>query len=172
VTAHTYWQHYEDNRYNPVNLYAATKQAFEDILDYYCEAHGFSASAMVLHDTYGPRDYRKKLFSSLSELNEIKIPHEDRYIDFVYVDDVCNALSLAVEDTRNRVGKKRYVISTKEPLSLASAIEIWCGVTGNNITITRNGSLGRDMRYPIDGQWVSGWKPNHTLVQGLIKTYQ
>ena len=29
------WQNYEGETYNPVNLYAATKQAAEDILDYY-----------------------------------------------------------------------------------------------------------------------------------------
>ena len=37
VNTGTSWQHYENDEYNPVNLYAATKQAFEDILRYYVE---------------------------------------------------------------------------------------------------------------------------------------
>jgi len=145
---------------------------FEDVLDYYCEVHGFSAAAMVLHDTYGPKDYRKKLFTVLSEMTEVKIPHEDRLIDFVYIDDVCSALSFAVEDTRGRTGKKRYVVSTRNPVTLATAIQIWSEATGNDITIIRSGQLGRDMRYPVEGPWVAGWKQTHSLAEGLMKTYQ
>src|SRR5438105_4076420 len=41
VNTATAWQHYEHADYNPVNLYAATKQAFETVLQFYVEAHSF-----------------------------------------------------------------------------------------------------------------------------------
>ena len=37
VNTGTFWQNYQDMEYSPVNLYAATKQAFEDIARYYTE---------------------------------------------------------------------------------------------------------------------------------------
>ena len=43
VNTGTSWQHYCNKPYSPVNLYAATKQAFEEILQYYVEAKGFKS---------------------------------------------------------------------------------------------------------------------------------
>jgi nucleoside-diphosphate-sugar epimerase len=37
INTGTFWQHYQNKKYSPVNLYAATKQAFEDIARYYLE---------------------------------------------------------------------------------------------------------------------------------------
>jgi nucleoside-diphosphate-sugar epimerase len=65
VNTGTSWQHFEDAHYSPVNLYAATKQAFEVILDYYVEAKGLALISLALFDTYGPGDPRPKLFSLL-----------------------------------------------------------------------------------------------------------
>ena len=172
VTAGTYWQHYNMHNYSAVNLYAATKQAFEDILNYYCEAKGFSGTVLVLHDTYGPGDTRQKLFQKLGNMTSIIIPEQDRYIDFVYVDDVCEAISAAVEETRGNSGKRRYVVSTRKPVTLPEAVQTWCDATGLKVEITRRGNLGREMEYPVDGEWIANWKPKYTLQEGLKKTYE
>ena len=37
INVGTSWQHYADADYNPVNLYAATKQAFRSVLSFYLE---------------------------------------------------------------------------------------------------------------------------------------
>jgi nucleoside-diphosphate-sugar epimerase len=58
INTGTSWQHYENKAYSPVNLYAATKQAFESLLQYYVEAHGLRAITLKLSDTYGPHDPR------------------------------------------------------------------------------------------------------------------
>ena len=172
VTAGTYWQHYGGEHYCPVNLYAATKQAFEDILDYYCDAKGFSSTVLLLHDTYGPNDLRGKLFTALQDMNTITIPVEDKYIDFVYVDDVCHAISLACEETRGRSGKRRFVVSTNEATTLPEAIDAWCSTTGNCIEIIRRGQIHREMTHPIGGEWVPNWTPKYTLRDGLKKIYE
>jgi nucleoside-diphosphate-sugar epimerase len=56
VNTGTSWQHYENKPYNPVNLYAATKQAFLDIVQFYVEATPMKAITLKLFDTYGPGD--------------------------------------------------------------------------------------------------------------------
>jgi len=54
INTGTSWQHYNNDEYNPVCLYAATKQAFEDILKFYQEACGLRVITLKLFDTYGP----------------------------------------------------------------------------------------------------------------------
>ena len=62
LTAGTAWQHYNNQSYDPVCLYAATKQAYECLIDYYVKVHGLHAVTVKLHDTYGEGDERGKLF--------------------------------------------------------------------------------------------------------------
>ena len=38
VSTGSYWQNYNSDSYNPVDLYAATKEAFEKIVQYYVDA--------------------------------------------------------------------------------------------------------------------------------------
>src|SRR5690349_11222523 len=40
VNTGTFWQHYTGEAYSPTCLYAATKQAFESLLQYYVEVRG------------------------------------------------------------------------------------------------------------------------------------
>lgn len=61
----TSFQHYGGADYNPVSLYAATKQAFEDLARYYVEAHSLSVVTLKLSDTYGPDDRRGKIIALL-----------------------------------------------------------------------------------------------------------
>jgi nucleoside-diphosphate-sugar epimerase len=61
VNTGTSWEHYKDSDYNPVNLYAATKQAFEKIIEYYVQVKSFKVYTLKLFDTYGYGDRRGKL---------------------------------------------------------------------------------------------------------------
>jgi nucleoside-diphosphate-sugar epimerase len=65
VNAGTAWQHVGGERYRPKNLYAATKQAFEDVLAHYCERQRLRVITLNLFDTYGADDRRGKVLSAL-----------------------------------------------------------------------------------------------------------
>lgn len=69
INTGTSWQHYNSSNYDPVNLYAATKQACDDIVNFYTSAKGFSSITLKLFDTYGPEDNRGKLISLLDKLS-------------------------------------------------------------------------------------------------------
>jgi nucleoside-diphosphate-sugar epimerase len=101
INTGTSWQHYENEDYNPVNLYAATKQAFEDILKYYVEAHGVKVITLKLFDTYGPDDPRPKLMNLLKRAAEtgetLEMSPGEQLIDLVHVDDVVEAFCTAQE---------------------------------------------------------------------------
>ena len=66
INSSTSWQHYQNEEYCPVNVYAATKQAFEDVLKYYTSAEGIRAIILEIYDTYGPFDKRNKIIKKFN----------------------------------------------------------------------------------------------------------
>lgn len=92
VNTGTSWQHYEQAVYKPVNLYAATKQAFYDILAYYSDAHAFQVINLELFDTYGPHDPRRKLLQILlRQINQsepLAMSRGEQELNLVHVEDI------------------------------------------------------------------------------------
>lgn len=100
VHTSTNWQHYQNEEYNPVNVYAATKQAFEDILKYYTNAEGIRAVGLEIYDTYGPFDTRNKIFNRWKEIIEtgerMDLSPGEQKLDYVYIDDIIEGIQRAV----------------------------------------------------------------------------
>ena len=97
----TYWQNYNSEEYNPVDLYAATKEAFEKILKYYTEAKGIRAITLRLFDVYGPDDTRPKIWKLLKESagsnKIIEMSPGYQQIDLVHINDVVSSYIKAYE---------------------------------------------------------------------------
>lgn len=96
INLNTFFQYYDSADYRPVNLYAATKQAFEDILYYYRDAHDWQTASLVLYDVYGPDDWRRKLMWAIREAQvngtPLKLLDADTALYPTYIDDVVDAL--------------------------------------------------------------------------------
>ena len=95
----TYWQNYNSESYNPVDLYAATKEAFEKILKYYVDAYGVRAITLRLFDVYGEDDKRPKLWNILRNIagtdKSIDLSPGEQLLDLVYISDVARAYEQA-----------------------------------------------------------------------------
>ncbi|MFI5251623.1 MAG: NAD-dependent epimerase/dehydratase family protein [Bacteroidota bacterium] len=178
VNAGTSWQHFHDEEYNPVCLYAATKQAFEDILAYYVEAHAMKAVTLKLYDTYGPNDRRKKLFYLLKKVVAEQKPFAmspgDQLIDLLYIDDVLEAFTIAANRLLEAKVKKSesYALSSSRPLKLKSIAEIYSKITGKTLPIQWGGKPYRNREVMIPwtkGTRLPGWTPNVTLEEGIKK---
>lgn len=130
INTGTSWQHYENQGYNPVNLYAATKQAFEDILKYYVEAHELKVITLKLFDTYGPDDLRPKLMNLLKRAAEtgetLDMSPGEQLIDLVHVDDVVEAFCVAqvLVGAMKEKGLKTYGVTSGKPLSLKEIVSM------------------------------------------------
>lgn len=87
----TRWQHVGNKRYNPANLYSATKEAFKDILIYY-GTKGIKYKILELGDTYGRGDTRKKimelLISACQKKEKIDLTMGEQLLDLTAVDDI------------------------------------------------------------------------------------
>jgi nucleoside-diphosphate-sugar epimerase len=122
----TYWQHYNGANYDPVNLYAATKQAFEDIAKFYAEASGLRFCTLKLCDTHGPDDTRKKIFnlfqSSASNGEILEMSAGEQLIDILHVDQVVFAFV-------------KLINQLNCPTSINDNCESYCISSGRKITL-------------------------------------
>lgn len=96
INTGTIWQNYNSpdgaDQYCPVNLYAATKQAFMDIAKFYSETSNIRICTLKLCDTYGPNDTRRKIYSLLEEYAKsgevLCMSPGEQKLDIIHVDDV------------------------------------------------------------------------------------
>ena len=170
VFAGTSWQHYQGMQYSPVNLYAATKEAFEAILRYYEETAGLYAVGLKLFDTYGEGDTRRKILALLEEAaktgEELALSPGEQKLDLVHVDDVAEAFRLAAEylaaDRADICGE--YAVSAGTALSLREIAARLEKLLGKKIP-ARWGARpyrSREVMEPWStGRILPGWQRRH-----------
>jgi nucleoside-diphosphate-sugar epimerase len=174
VNTGTSWQFFEGESYRPVNLYAATKQAFEDILAYYTDAAGIRAITLLLFDSYGPGDTRKKLLRLLMDCLETGDPllmsPGEQVIDLVHVDDLCEAFAHAADLLDGAgPGMRSYALSGGERLPLKDLVGVLGEVAGRplNVEFGARPYRPREVMQPWSGQALPGWQPRIGLREGF-----
>jgi len=176
INTGTSWQHYENEDYNPVCLYAATKQAFEDMLKFCVEASELKRITLKLFDTYGPDDPRPKLFTLLrrvaEEQTELAMSPGEQLIDLVYIDDVIDGyLQAARRLLDNKVsGMEEYAISSGNPISLKDLVAVYGRIVKKPMPINWGGRpyRFREVMVPWNkGKNLPGWKPKVGLIEGI-----
>lgn len=124
----TIWQNYNSpdysDEYNPVNLYAATKQAFMTIAKFYTETSGIRFATLKLCDTYGPDDTRRKIINLFDEIastgRSLDMSPGEQLIDIVHVDvaidGFCKLIGKLADPSSEL--KAEYVVTSGRPISL------------------------------------------------------
>lgn len=176
INTGTSWQHFHKQSYEPVNLYAATKQAFQNMVEYYVSAHSFDVITLKLFDTYGPGDQRQKLVHLLLKLestgDSLKMSPGKQEINMVHIHDVCTAYYTSLNLLLNRQSNEHsvYAVSAEETMTLKSFVSIFESVRKKKINIEWGGREYRDrevMEVWSDYQLVPGWKQTIDLCEGL-----
>ncbi len=177
INVGTSWQNFENRDYSPVCLYAATKQAFEALLQFYVETGRLQVITMKLFDTYGPGDPRPKLFRLLRRLADsgesLAMSPGEQLQDLVYVDDVTEALAMAGERLRQgRLdgGSEVYAVSSGAPIPLKELVASYAEVSGRSLDIEWGGRPYREREVMVPwsrGARLPGWQPRVGLAEGL-----
>ena len=175
VSAGTLWEHGTDGAYAPVNLYAATKHAAEQLLDYYVRSEGFGAVTIKLLDTYGRNDPRPKLLPLLRKSLEtgtaldMSSGHQPIYL--THVDDICTAL-LASAAMATESGSQHAVVSTlsEEPHSIREVVGLIEDVSERSLHV--NWGARPDAAQMPQAPWSGasrpkGWRACVSLREGL-----
>ena len=180
INTGTSWQNFNGDIYDPVNLYAATKQAFEDILSYYTTAHEqFKAITLKLFDTYGPGDTRGKIVSLLKDArfskDVIHLSQGEQSLDLVYIDDVLEAFVLAGKmlfSEENIRPFSRYSVASGSPIKLKDLVLLIEDISNQKINVNLGGRPYRDrevMDVKIIDNILPGWRSKVDIKTGLSK---
>ena len=176
INTGTSWQHYNNEDYNPVCFYAATKQAFEAVLEYYVQACGIKAITLKLFDTYGPDDPRPKLFHLLSKVatsgETLDASGGEQLIDLVHIDDVTEAYLIAAQRLIKCMAQQHecYAVSSGHPMPLRDLVQLYSEVTGSAIHVNwgaRPYRFREVMKTWTGSGSIEGWQPKFALADGM-----
>ena len=119
----TVWQHYNNKKDYAYNLYASSKQAFNNVLNYY--KNRFSETKfynLLISDTFGKNDERKKLIpiivKNYNKKNTINIP-KNLSVNLVNVKYITNVIENIIN---KNIKPDTYVIKDKKNLKIFDLI--------------------------------------------------
>lgn len=182
VWAGTNWQKQsEDGDYSPLNLYTATKEAFEKCIEFYTHARRLSADIVYLYETYAADDHRKKLLHVLMHAamtgEEINMTPGYQRINLVHVDDVCRAIATLMEahESSDMISLARYTISSSDTLTIRELVTDIERVTGRRIRARWGAAPYRQntvLNPWVSGETPPGWHCQVDLEEGLGSVWE
>ena len=178
INTGTSWEHSEGGERKAVNLYAASKHAFQAFIEFYAFRYDIDIVTLKLFDTYGPNDTRGKIVSKLVEMSrtrkEIALSPGEQLINMVYISDVCNAYFQAANLllSRDIKGHREFGVASRKPVTLRKLVASFEKVIQSELKVNWGGRDYRDneVMVPwIDFERVPNWQEEVTLEEGLSK---
>lgn len=174
LVAGSYWEYGEAGTGGPNSFYAATKRALDPLLAYYGSRRGLSWAKLVLHDIYGPDDWRRRLVTQLIEAAEtgsaIELTEGLQEIEPLHVDDASGAFIHAAEVLLGgRAPTQVAGIGGGERVTLRALAARIEAATGRRIDArwgSRPYPVGQIFR-PAELTRPPSWQPRQTLNDGL-----
>lgn len=181
INTGTFWQNYESIDYSPVNLYAATKEAFEKIAVYYTQTSDLIYTTIKLNDTFGPNDTRPKVFNLWDKYSKsgytLEMSEGEQVIDISYIEDVINAYGTMIENLQKEKYKefnnKSYIVTSNQRMTLKELAKLFEHITNRKLNINWGGRPYREREVMVpfsQGVLVPGWKQEYTLEEAILKT--
>ena len=166
----TIWENYNGIKNNPHNLYSASKQAFEKIINYYqINNKKINFYSLVISDTYGANDKRQKLISVIKKniinKKETKIISKNLHINLLNVNDIVSGVFILL---KSKIKPGKYSMINKIPFKAIDLIQ----------------QIQKRIKSQVKIKWLSskkvkekiynykslpGWKPRNTNIDDLIK---
>lgn len=172
----TSWQNYESDTYRPVNLYAATKEAFQKIIDFYVDAFSLRVLTLKFPDTYGPKDNRPKIMNYIVQYSKsgetLGATPGNQQLDFVYIDDVLEAISHSIKLLEKMEGHSVYSLTSNNPQTLREIVEVFNTVSDKKIKVDWGKREYRNrevMTVRIPKNILPGWSAKTGLKDGIKK---
>jgi nucleoside-diphosphate-sugar epimerase len=160
-----------------VNLYAATKQAFEDIAKYYIETSKIKFVTLKLNDTFGPNDTRPKIFNLWDKIAKtgetLDMSPGDQIIDISYIDDIVAAYERLIEIFENGeidINGKSFALYSDNRLTLKELACLYEKITNRELNINWGGRPYREREVMIpweNGEKIPGYRQNITVEEGI-----
>ena len=167
----------EETPYNPQNPYSASKAASDHFVTAFGNTYGLPVVITNCSNNYGPRQNKEKLIpktiNNILDGKKIPVYAQGQNIrDWIYVEDHCKAILEVWYG--GGVGHKYNIGGECEVanIDLVKTIIRLMGASEDLIEFVDD-RPGHDLRYAIDNAKIKntvGFKPQHTLEEGLLKT--
>jgi nucleoside-diphosphate-sugar epimerase len=165
-----------------VNFYAATKQAFESLAQYYIETNSIKFCSIRLNDTYGPSDNRSKIFNlwiRIAKTGEtIDMTAGEQIIDITYIDDIIDAYLLLINYLNTNTplisNGDVFFVNALQKYSLRELALIFERINNCKLNINWGGKeyRKREVMKPYEnGKLIPGWKAKISLDVGIGKLF-
>ncbi len=167
----------EETPYNPQNPYSASKAASDHFVTAFGNTYGLPVVITNCSNNYGPRQNKEKLIpktiNNILQGKKIPVYAQGQNIrDWIYVEDHCKAILEVWYG--GGVGQKYNIGGECEVanIDLVKTIIRLMDASEDLIEFVDD-RPGHDLRYAIDNAKIKntvGFKPQHTLEEGLLKT--
>lgn len=171
----SYQQCYQGEDNNPINLYAAVKQSFEDILKFYVESGAIKGIVLQLFDTYGADDTRNKIFNRIRNLSDeecFELSPGRQKLYFCYIDDVVEAYIVSLNKLikEKKGGIEKYSVRGSYPIELKQFIDMYLTQIGKRKKLKWGAReyMEREIMNPTGyGKVLDQWQANITYEKGI-----
>lgn len=179
VAAGTGWQHTGPGgiaERAPNGLYAATKQAGEDILAHYAGNRGLLTVMLLILDSYGPGDPRGKLMSRLAQIaksgERLAMSPGGQRVGMAHVDDVVAAFLAAearLAGDAETAPIESFVVAPAEFPTLKELVARFAALAGTPLAVDFGALPYRDFEVmePLRGPVLPGWSARMALDDGI-----
>lgn len=169
----------EDKAPLPISPYGASKLAGEGYCLAYHGSWGLGTVVLRFANLYGPYSAHKqsvvaKFFKDMMQAGRLTIHGDGQQTrDFIYVDDLCRAIVLALESD---VSGEVFQIATGVETSIAELAALVRAVTEVDVEVAhgpaRRGDIRKNYATVVKARDVLGWEPHVDLYEGVRKTWR
>lgn len=170
---------YESTQYQPNNPYSASKAASDHFVRAFHKTYDIPAIITNCSNNYGPGQHKEKFIPKVirKAQKNYSIPVYGDGLnvrDWLFVEDHCNGINLVLE--KGKVGEK-YNIGGGTEISNIELVKIILNTMNKSENLIEyvKDRPGHDRRYSINCDKIKkelGYKPRHTLEEGIEKTLQ
>lgn len=169
----------EESPFAPNSPYAASKAAAEHLVRAAHHTFGLDTVITRCGNNYGPRQFPEKflplMLSNAMQDQAIPVYGDGLNVrDWIYVDDHCRAILLAMENGRAGGVYNIGARNERRNIDVARSVLGQLGKSQDLIKFVKD-RPGHDRRYAIDPSLAEnelGWRPRETWDSGLAKTIQ
>ena len=170
VNFSTVWENYDGKKDNCYNLYSAYKAGFGKIISFYKkENKNIKFLNLVISDTFGLRDKRKKLVNLLKtnyKRNLVtKVISKNLYINLLNVKDIVSAVKLIL---KKNYKSDTYILKNKNNFKIYDIIKKIEKYSQKKIKVKwLSNKIIKEKIYKF--KTLKGWKPKNSDIKDIIR---
>ena len=170
VNFSTVWENYDGKKDNCYNLYSAYKAGFGKIISFYKkENKNIKFLNLVISDTFGLRDKRKKLVNLLKinyKRNLVtKVISKNLYINLLNVIDIVSAIKLIL---KKKYKSDTYILKNQNNFKIYDIIKKIEKYSQKKIKVKwLSNKIIKEKIYKF--KTLKGWKPKNSNIKDIIR---